>query len=1393
MSMKYVGLWLWGCGWIAGWVAAATAQQSPTTLAVGLAKVDITPSYPIRLSGYGNRREESEGVELPIWAKAMAIGTDQEGPAVLITVDNCGIPEAMREEVVAALEGQSGVSPERVAICFSHTHCAPCLSGALVNIFSQDIPPAHQATIDRYSEELTAKLIGVAKEALAQRTPSQLSWAVGQVDFARNRRAAWGGPVDHALPVLFVHDRQGKLRGVYANYACHATTLNFNRIHGDWPGTAMAAIEREYPGVTALVSIGCGADQNPHPRGTVELADRHGLAVAAEVSRLLASERKVIGGPLAAREKSLQLPLESLPSREEYQKLAQSSSPSVAYAAAKNLARLDRGQALATHVAYRVQVWNFADDLAMVFLPGEVTVDYQLRLKIAFDAKRLWVNAYSNDAPCYIPSDRVLKEGGYEGMSAMVYYDRPARFATGLEETIVGAIQAVIPSSFQANYREDVPPKSPADSWMAIQVRPGMTVELVAAEPLVSDPVAIDWDARGRMWVIEQPDYPKGMDGNWKPGGRVKILSDTDGDNRYDRSTLFMDGLPFPTGITCWQDGVFICAAPDILYAKDTDDDGRSDLVEKLFTGFHTENYNARINSLTLGLDHWIHGANGNLGGSIQSLKTGEVLDISGRDIRFDPKTGRLQLVSGVTQQGRARDDWDEWFGCSNSRWIFHFPLQDRYARRNPYVSSPSPSVYLPAGDRKTELHPISEPLERFNNPASLGHVTSANGLGIYRDVLLGQEFEGNAFIGEVAHNLVRRFRLDPQGVTFEAHRPDDEQQVEFLASKDNWTRPVQVRTGRDGALYVVDMYRAVIEHTRWIPADRLAKVDPRAGDTMGRIYRVFPQGAKLRPVQDLTQLSPVQLVQALDTPNGTTRDLIQQLLSFQRPHQDAIEALERLVSDSPSASVRVQSLAILDGWEKLSADTLMKAMHDPHPLIRRQAIRLVESRFGEVTALDEACLQLAKDADVRVRYQLALSLGEWRDPRATAVLGELANRDSVDHWFRAAIASSAAADPVGLLRLILADPTEHAGRAALIEALIATAAAHSQQPADFERLVELLISGRQPAAMAWRMAGLGKLMDALDKRAIAVDTLSNGDKLVPLFQQARTLASQDLSSHEEQEAAIRLLGRGMNRMEEDLPLLIKLLAPQVPDRLQKAALATLARSTDPSIAHAMLEDWTERVPSLRATILSTLLAREAWTSTLLQAMERGQVQAAEITPAQRERLIDHRNPTIREWTQRLLPTRQTADREKVVEAYRAVMDLTPDPVHGAEVFKSKCAACHAYLGQGFAVGPDLKPFYNKSPSDFIVAILNPNAAIEPRYASYVVLTEDGRTLSGVIANETASHFELLQAGGLRETILRSENPQIRATGSSLMPEGLEQGLSPQELADLIGYIKSGG
>jgi putative membrane-bound dehydrogenase-like protein len=1381
---------------------AANAPNAEPLRPVGAAKVDITPDYAVRLSGYGNRRELSEGVKQHIFAKALAIGSDDEGPAVLVTVDNVGVPAAIREEVVRRLAAKTKVMDQRFALSSSHTHCAPMLTGVLPNLFSMDVPPEHLALTERYTRELTDKIEQVALAALAGREPAHLAWAIGEVDFAHNRRTGTVyRPIDHDLPTLFVTDAAGKVRAVYSSYACHCTTLQWNFVHGDWSGCAQESIEREFPGAIALISLGCGADQNPQPRGTEELTVQYGNEIGAEVKRLAGQARPIAGG-LTCGARRIELPFDTPRTRAEWEELAQSKTPATAYHARKNLARLDRGETIPVSLPYFVQCWSFGDQLAMVFLCGEVVVDYSLRIKQECDRSRVWVNGYSNDVPCYIPSKRVLDEGGYEGATAMWYYDRPNRFGPAVEDTIMAAVHELVPRPFAAPRNPEIPAaKLPPQSLACLHTKPGLKVELVAAEPTVVDPVAIDWGADGKLWVVEMRDYPMGMDGKYKPGGVIKCLESTRNNGTYDKATVFLDNLPFPTGVLAWGKGILVCAAPDILYAEDTDGDGRADMVKKLFSGFATDNYQARVNSLALGLDNWIHGANGLLGGQVHSFASSGEVDIRGRDFRLNPETGAFEPASGVTQQGRGRDDWGNWFGCSNGQMIFHFAVAENYLRRNPHVPAPVPKIPIPADDDPNQLYPISQPLERFNSPESLNHTTSACGLGLYRDNLLGQDFYDNTFTCEPVHNMVHRLKLTARSATFDARRAPDEQKSEFLASTDNWFRPVQVRTGPDGALWVVDMYRFVIEHPRWIPPDKLARLDVRAGANMGRIYRVYPEGAKLRPIRDLTKLAIADLVAALDTPNGTTRDMVQ-LELLRRADPAAVAPLSALSRSSSVAAARLQALSVLDGLKALSIPNLQDALGDADAGVRRNAVRMAEHRLAGLPDLATACLRLAADKDFTVRYQLALSLGEWDDPRVAGTLAAMAETAMDDAWMRTAVLSSSVRQPLEVLQAVLATKESSAGRSELIGGLVATASAIAARPQDFGRLLNIIVPAEGAKIEDWHVTGLLHLQNALERRKLKIgDILAAGDpgtrpvaeRVRRVFAAVHTLAADESSAMPVRIAAVRLFGRGLNDSNRDLPLLAPFLRPATETTLQKAALETIAHSGSSQAPEIMLADWARQGPATRAAIVDALLSRDEWTRAFLNAVAKGNVPAVDVNVATRERLAKIADESIREDAAKLLPSVRPGGRAAAVTKYQVVAGLKGDGVKGAAVYQAICSLCHAYLGQGHAVGPDVTTFRNKSVQDFLIAILDPNAVVEPRYTAYTVQTNDGRTLYGVIASETATTLVLAQPGGNRETILRSDLATLTSAERSLMPEGLEQTITPQQMADLIAYLKGGG
>lgn len=431
--------------------------DAPVLIEAGFASVDITPRFPIRMAGYAARLStEADSVLQPLSAKALALGSDAQHPSVMITVDLVGITWNITNDVVEYLGKEKEINPAQISIFASHTHGGPEI-GNLINIlqyregghFTDSLLELSQLEhISEYTRELTQKLKDVAVAALNNRKPAYIAWGQGQALFAANRRTK-GGPVDVALPILKVSNTDGSLRGVFVNYACHGTTLggDMHKIHGDWITEAHQLIEKRHPGTVALIALGCAGDANPSPRGTIENMQQHGKEIADNVDKLLTAPLQALNTPPVGVMRWVKLPFSRIPDAEGWMDLIKDKTIK-GYNARLALERVQRGEVISPTLDYPMQVWNFDNKMAMVNLGGEVVVDYSTMLKDEYGAEQLWINAYSNDVPCYIPSRRILREGGYEAETNMYWYNRPVPFAPEVENVILGAASEMMPAVF---------------------------------------------------------------------------------------------------------------------------------------------------------------------------------------------------------------------------------------------------------------------------------------------------------------------------------------------------------------------------------------------------------------------------------------------------------------------------------------------------------------------------------------------------------------------------------------------------------------------------------------------------------------------------------------------------------------------------------------------------------------------------------------------------------------------------------------------------------------------------------------------------------------------------------------------------------------------------------
>lgn len=933
----------------------------------------------------------------------------------------------------------------------------------------------------------------------------------------------------------------------------------------------------------------------------------------------------------------------------------------------------------------------------------------------------------------------------------------------------------------------DPGPRSADRSFQSMRVRPGFTIQMVASEPLVMDPVALDFAPDGKLWVAEMADYPLGLDDKGKPGGRIRYLEDTDNDGTYDSSTLFLDNIAYPTGVLVTGKGVIVSAAPTIFYAEDTDGDGKADLKTELYRGFTEGNQQHLVNGFERGLDNWLYVANGDSGGTVKSIKTGETVEIRGQDLRIRPDTGAMELQAGQTQFGRHRDDQGNWFGCNNSIPVRHYIHPAQYLRRNRFVPPPSASRDI-ARINNTQLFPISRVLSHWSGyvpPApGTGHqFTSACSTVVYRDSLFGPDFAQNTFTCEPVHNAVHRRRLVPAGASFESVRPSDESNFEFLASEDSWFRPASVTTGPDGALWVADMYRLVIEHPEWIGDDREKELFLRAGHDKGRIYRIFPTDNPPRQIPILSDMDLDELVAQLESPNGRTRDLAQALL-IDRQEPASIPILTRMAQTSATPLGRLHAICTLDGLEALSPATLIAALQDSDPTVRRHALRLSEPWLAMTSPDGEAVLnqviQCAADQP-QVLLQKAYSLGFSTTKQAAKTLADLAFASQEIPEIRAAIISSLQPETLAFFYKALESNPKVSStyRDAIFEMAV-----RSGQTEFLTQLVgELAKSLESTNVQAQDIDTLTQTLTVLRQQKIQLDESAESALagIVPL--------SAERVSDRDAKTSLRIASlRFLAATDLNLTLFPELLSAAEPVELQIAAAEILAQSN----SAPLIERLETLSPTVRAATLNAILTREAATLQLINAIKTERLTANTLTDSHRRQLLTHASESVQQEATQMFasPGSETA-KHPIIQKYLSSDFTQGDAQRGREVFVKQCAACHQMNEVGNAIGPDIASLKDRSPKAIVTAVLDPNLAVEEKYQAYNVLTIDGKAITGIIQSESSTAIELQMQDNKRLTILRDDIEWIRNTGASLMPEGFEKAISPSDMAHLLAFLGS--
>ncbi|MEO2029204.1 MAG: PVC-type heme-binding CxxCH protein [Fuerstiella sp.] len=963
-------------------------------------------------------------------------------------------------------------------------------------------------------------------------------------------------------------------------------------------------------------------------------------------------------------------------------------------------------------------------------------------------------------------------------------------------------------------------------------------LELVAAEPLVGDPVAACFDEFGRMYVAEMHGYPFSQEptklnpngGGKKDAGIIRLLEDTNGDGRMDDSVVFAAGISWPTSICCYNGGVFVIAPQYLYYLKDTDGDNRADVREVVLSGFGRDNVQAVTNGLQWGLDNRIYFAAGRNPKTLRHR--GKLLPVSGGvDLRFDPKTETFDSVTGGLQFGHSMDDWGTRFVCSNSNHIQQVIFPQGYLTRNPYlvasglirsiaadgasaqvfrISPPEPWRIVRqkwrAADKGYKLIINSDggwefiPLDPTKKKGAVpteypeGYFTSATGITIYRGNAYPEKYQGNAFVGDVGGNLVHRKIVHTDSIVYRAERADRGQ--EFLACSDNWFRPVNFVNAPDGTLYVLDMYRETVEHPYSIPEEIKKFLHLTSGHDRGRIYRlVSPDMKRIRPA-NIGTMSDRDLVEQLDSDNSWNRDTAQRLL-WERQNPKTIPLVESLLADAQTPQGRMHCLCTLDAMNALKPQHIRTGLTDTHPRVRTHAVRLSERFLRESPQLLEALLPLCDDDSEHVRFQLAFSLGESSDPAAVKALALLARDPRNGREIRTALLSSIGDTADQLAAELLSDPETTTMQNHLRSIISELGLIIGANPDAAQSLTFLATVTGRAHSLATQQLLLSALGEGLGRRGKSVTSLLADDSAsLKLREQVQQLFERAAASAADvkQTAADRQLATGLLAFADFATAaqhLPNYLSSRTPQKLQKAAVNALALHESDRVPTLLLAGWRSYSPEIRRDVVDAMISTTPRTRALLNAVEAGKVKRGDIGRDHKQVLLSHRNSEIKSRSSKLFGSEIVTNRSKVVADHQHVLTLQGHVDNGQQIFKKICSACHKVGDVGHQVAPDLASVKNKSEADLLLAILDPNREAQPNFNTYTVVTEQGRSFNGIIAAETANSITLKRAEAKQDVVLRSNIEELIASGVSLMPEGLEKDLKPQDLADVIAFVKS--
>ena len=967
------------------------------------------------------------------------------------------------------------------------------------------------------------------------------------------------------------------------------------------------------------------------------------------------------------------------------------------------------------------------------------------------------------------------------------------------------------------------------------QIQEGYIIELIAAEPIVMDPVAMEIDENGNLYVVEMPGYPLDISGS----GRIKLLKDEDGDGVFEKSVLFAEDLILPTGILRWKDGFVVTDAPDVLYLEDTDGDGKADKREVMLTGFSRSNPQHNLNSPKYGLDNWIYlghegaittktyvEAFGDRGKQITfpDDPNAERLPVNAnnRAVRFQPDSKKLEMLSGKTQFGFSFDDWGHLFYNSNADHLFHEVIAARYLLGKENLPLTSTRHYIPDYGPGAEIYPITLNPEH-QVLTDVGTVTSACGITLYQGGAFPVTNGLLSFIADPVHNLVHTDLILDKGATFLAKRHIENR--EFLASKDSWFRPVNFYIGPEGELYVIDYYRQFVEHPEWMAKEVVESGQLYNGIDKGRIYKITAkqQGLPKETIKpNLGDLTDQDLIPYLAHENIWWRRNAQRLL-VEHKNPQIIQEIIDFGQETQSALGLLHTMWTLEGMGSYDTSLIRKALKHSSAGLRENALKIFELHDELKEPFLPDILTLKNDPDPKVRFQLLCTLSLMNNPSASSTIRTLLLNDIQDDWVQIMALAATVADQFELINYIrkhIVDNQRMTAKSFITKAC--EMIGQSNDHRGVKSLIQTTLSDKSTDQQWWKSAALMGLAEGLKK----VNHLSDGnyDKEKSLLlgqfnpgtnvdirrQSMELLSALGLPAQGQREK-INLSVSVLKNENSSPPLkidalqLLKLAGPEhyidlisgliIPTEaieVQKAALRalnTIDYETFP-IDEFVFDQWQTFTPALQGLAIELMAKKGKTTWALLQQVRLGGLHSADIPWKVKFRILNHKVDSIKSEARKLLvSTGELSD--EVMQQYEKALSEAGDREKGSQIFARVCSTCHQMGGkEGIDFGPDLASIRNRTKNAILNDVLFPNQSIADGYGLWEVELKDGKKLYGIIAQELNDQLSLKDASGAKTVVQREEISQLIPVKTSGMPEGLDQQISSEEMKHLLTYLK---